>query len=200
MDFKLWTTWVALMCSVNQERVVRDFDSDWTMIQLIACQKHLYQRSSCELALNQRLREGIFYILLQGATKGAGTIRTVGTSLFYNPLLCLVSKSDFQTVPGHCLVNLLNLKLNDFQQLIENNDFVETIYELRIKCLAHRRHNHLFHLLSGCIGIRLEAQHTFFLNKPGTYIGRHDDDDVLKIDCIPQRIGENAILKDLQQN
>jgi len=46
-------------------------------------------------------------------------------------------------VARHGLVYLVNLELNYFEQVvvaqfIENNDFIEAVYEFRIECLAHR--------------------------------------------------------------
>src|SRR5687767_6978862 len=100
----------------------------------------------------------------------------------------------------HRSVDLLNLKLDYVEQfmveeLIENNNFVEPVDELRIKRLANRRHNHLFHLLARRITGALEAHRAFLLNEAGADVGSHNDNGVLKIDSVAKRVRENSVLK-----
>ena len=61
-------------------------------------------------------------------------------------------------------------------------------------------HHHLFHLAAGEIGSPLESHRSAFLNEARANVRSHDDDRVLEIDRVSQRVGENAVFKDLQQN
>ena len=105
----------------------------------------------------------------------------------------------------HRPVHLLNLKLNHFEQLIvkqliEDNDLVQTIDELRIECLAHLRHHHLFHLFARGFRRALETHRALLLNEASADVRSHDDDCVLEIDGVAERVGEQSIFKNLQQN
>ena len=106
---------------------------------------------------------------------------------------------------AHRPVDLIDLQLDDFEQfiveqLVENDDLVETVDELRIERLSHRRHHHLFHLLARGIGICLETERALLLNEARADVRGHDDDGVLEIDGVAERVGQDAVFKNLKQD
>src|SRR2546423_6176911 len=105
----------------------------------------------------------------------------------------------------HGGVDLIDLELQYIQQLfvaqfVEHDDLVETVDELRIERLPDGVHNHLFHLDARNVRRTLESHGAPLLNKARTDIRRHDNDRVLKIDCIAQRVSQNTVFENLQQD
>src|SRR6185369_563649 len=126
----------------NQQSVVRGFHAFGAEIQFLTIQVDFNNRRSFELALNQRFRQRIFHIFLQSTPDWSRAIQPIGASLLDNPTFCLVSQLDLKPMPAHRLVDLVELQLNNFEQLvveqlIENDDLVETINELGIESLPN---------------------------------------------------------------
>src|SRR5882724_11385695 len=108
-------------------------------------------------------------------------------------------------MPAHGFIDLIDLQLDNFQQLrieqlIENYDFVEAVDKFGIKRLTHRRHYHLFHFFSAGFGVCLKAHRALLLNETSADVGSHDDDSVLEVDRVAQRVSEYSVFKNLQQN
>src|SRR5262249_45394800 len=112
---------------MNQQRVVSGFHAFGTKVEFLPIEENFDYGRALQLALNQRLRQGIFYILLQSTPDRAGAVQTVGAGLLDDPTLGFVRQLNFKSVPAHGAVDLVELQLHDFQelvvkQLIKNND------------------------------------------------------------------------------
>ena len=86
------------------------------------------------------------------------------------------------------------------QQLIEDDDFVEAIDKLWIERLPHGGHDHLFQLLARGIGCRLKAHRASLLNETRADVRGHNDDGVLEINRVAERVRQDAVFKDLQED
>src|SRR5829696_2283051 len=131
-----------MAASVNEQGVVSGFHAFGPEIQLLAFQENFNIRGSFNLALNQSFREGVFDVFLQRAPYRPRTVQPVCAGLIDDPTLSLGRQPDFKTMTAHRLVNLIKLQLDDFQQLVveqlvEDDDLVQTIDELRIEGLPY---------------------------------------------------------------
>src|SRR5262249_6920008 len=123
----------------------------------------------------------------------------------HNPALGLVGQANLEPMPAHRPIDLVDLKLHDFEklfveQLIEDDDLVETVNELGVERLSNGGHHHFFDFFPARIGVCLEAESALFLNEAGADVGSHDDDGVLEIDGVAECVRQNAVFKHLKQN
>src|SRR5205085_4617742 len=106
---------------------------------------------------------------------------------------------------GERLVHLLDLQLNDIQelvvlQLIEDDYLVKAVDEFRVERLANSRHDHLFQFFARGVGSRLKAHRPLLLNEARADIRGHDDDRILEINGVTERVRQDAVFKDLKQD
>src|SRR5918911_71260 len=126
---------------VNQERVARlFFHARRTVIQLIYVEKDFDKRGLAEMSLNQRFRERVFDMFLQGAAKRARAVGTIRAGLIDEPALGLIRQANFKAAILEGAVHLFYLQLHHVQQLVvqqlvEDDDFVQAVDELRIEGL-----------------------------------------------------------------
>ena len=84
--------------------------------------------------------------------------------------------------------------------MVEDDDFIQPIDEFRIEGLPHLGHNHFFQLIARRFSGALESHGALLLNEASSDIRRHDDDGVLEVDGVAERVGKQSIFKDLQQD
>lgn len=110
-------------------------------------------------------------------------------------------------VPRECnaaaLQRLLQLREHDVRdaaeivlaQLVEADDLIDTVDEFGAQELAQRLHGLLLRLL-GQTAAKADAAALLV----GACVGGHDDDRVLKVDDPALRVGDAAIIENLQQD
>ena len=149
----------GLTVSVNQERIARLFDARRTVIQLVRVKENFDQASLRPSGPESRPRRaGLRHVFAgRGAT---GALRRSGRRRSSPTIQRLASSVRRTSRPRRRerAVHLLDLQLHDLQQLvidqlIENDDLVQTIDKFRVERLAHARHDHLFHLLARRVAV-----------------------------------------------
>ena len=88
-----------------------------------------------------------------------------------------------------------------FAQRTEDDHVVDTVDELGAHRLFERLHLPLLHVVVIGLGVaRTEAQLCLCLDLVRADVGRHDDDGVLEVDRPAVRIGQSAVVEDLEQD
>ena len=72
--------------------------------------------------------------------------------------------------------------------------------EFRIESLAHGGHHHLFHLFARDVARALETHRALLLNEAGADVRSHDDDRVLEVDGVAERIRQDSVFENLKQH
>src|SRR5579864_6760076 len=190
-----------------QQHAFRLFRIDRAVEELVVFEEDLDEggaRGNC--ALDQRLRQRVFDVLLQGAAERARAIAAVGQGLVENPLLGVVGDGDGDRFLRQVRIELRNHELENLDQVVfaervEDDDFVDAVQELGIEGTLDLVPDQLFDLvgdvvfLGGC-----EAQAFALLQVPRADVRGHDDDRVLEVDRVAQTVGQLAVFKNLQQN
>src|ERR671926_260900 len=126
--YRLLTTAYSLL--MNQERVAGLLDGGRAVRELAALGVDLDDRGVAERALDERLGERVFDVLLERAPERPRAVGAVAAGLLDDPALGLLRQADFEAATGERLVQLLDLEADDLQQLVvgelvEDDDLVE---------------------------------------------------------------------------
>ena len=104
------------------------------------------------------------------------------------------------------VVELLDVKVDDLAhlrlgKLLEHDDVVQTVQELRTELLLQFRRDLILHALVARLGVRtkIEARVGGLRDVAGTKIGGQDYDGVLEIHLAALAIGQMTIIEHLQQ-
>src|ERR1019366_5097485 len=179
----------------------------WAVEELVVFEEDLDEGGARgDGALDQRLRQRVFDVLLQGAAQRARTVAAVGEGLVENPLLGIVRNRDRDGFLRQVLVELRDYELENLDQVAlaqrqEQDDFVEAVEELRVEGAFDFALHQFFHLVRDHVFLRrLEAQALALLQVPRADVRGHDDDRVLEVDGVAEAVGQLAVFKDLQQD
>src|SRR5581483_1478069 len=178
-----------------------------TIEQLVVLEKNLDEgRAHGDRALDQRFRERVLDVLLQGPAQRASAVAAVGERLIQDPLLGFVRDRDRNRLLRQVRVELRNHELKNldevvFGQRVEDDDFIQPVQELGVERALHFVLDQFLDLVRDRIFLRrLESQAFALLQVPGANVRGHDQDRVLKIDRVAESIGQLAVFKHLQQN
>src|ERR1700694_4347880 len=170
--------------------------------QLIGLQKDLNEGwTRRDRALDQRLRQWVFNILLQGATQRTCTVGAIRKRLVENPLLGLIRDGNRDRLLCQVLIKLRDHELENLDQVVlaqsaEQDDFVQPVQELRIEGAFDFALHQLLDLSRNHIFLtRLEAQPFALLQMPCASVRGHDDDGVLALDGVAQTVGQVTVFK-----
>src|SRR5579864_7948745 len=190
-----------------QQHAFRLFRIDRTVEELVVFEEDLDERGTRgDRALDQRLGQRVFDVLLQRAAERTSSVGAVGQGLVEDPLLGIVGNRDGDRLLRQVLVELRDHEFQNLDQIglvqrHEDDDFIQTVEELGVEGTLHLVFHQLFNLVSDRILLRrLESQAFALLQVPGANVRRHDDDRVLEVNCIAQSIGQLAVFKNLQKD
>src|SRR5579872_3003314 len=175
--------------------------------QLVVLQEDLNERRpGANGALDQRLRERILNVLLQGPAQRTRAIAAVHQRLLQNPLLGLVGHGNRDGLLRQVLVQLADHELQNldqvyFVQRLEQNHFIQAVEELGVEGALHLVLHQVLDLAGNDFFLfRLEAQPGALHQVPRADVGGHDDNGVLEIHRVAQAVGKLAVFKHLQQD
>ena len=123
----------------------------------------------------------------------------------------IVIRQQGDVLLGHALTGDLQHALGDvadilLRQLTEHDGLVDTVQELGLKGPAQLLHHGLLDAVEAglFIGLGLPAVKAQRLvgrgDVPGAHVAGHDDDGILEVHTAALRVGDDAVLQDLQQD
>src|SRR5882672_8108555 len=178
-----------------------------TVVQFVVFEEDLDERRpGSDRALDQRFRERVFDVLLQRTPQRTRSVTAVCQRLVQDPLLRFVGYRDGDRALRQVLVQLIdhqfeNLDQVGFAERHEQDDLVHTVQELGVEgALDLALHQVLDLLGDHVIFRRLEAEALAFHQVPRADIRRHDQDDVLEVDCVAKAVRQLAVFEYLQQD
>src|SRR6185437_4940413 len=188
---------IALLCAIAHRAIE----------QLIAFQVNLNERwTRSDCPLDQRLRQRIFNVPLQGPAQRTRTIAAVHQRFVQNPTLGFFGDRDRDVALCQVSVELLNQQFKNLDQVrigqrLEENYFVQTVQELRIEGLLDFLLNQLFNLVvDRFFLVEREAETFAFHQVSRADVRGHHDDYVLEIHRVAQSVSELSIFEHLQQD
>src|SRR5512143_1162167 len=168
----------------------------------IAIEIYLDYRRFAEASADQRFGKRVLNVFLQGSPQGSCPICSIGASLLNDPSSRFFRHLHLKLPTNKCAVQLRHKQPDDLEQVgvgerLEHDNLVEPVDELRVECLLDRLHHAFFD--SSLLGSRrrLESHVPALLNEPGAYVRSHNQDRILEIDCVPKRIRQRTIFKNL---
>src|SRR6185312_11072783 len=178
-----------------------------TVEQAVAFEVNLDERRTRrDGALDQRLRQGVLNISLQGPAQRTRTIAAVGKRLVQNPLLRFLIHRDGDVPLCEIGIELSNQQFQNLdevriRQSVKDDYFVQTVQELWIEGPLDFRLHHVLNLLRNKLFlVYLEAKALALHQVTRADVGRHDDAHVLEINRVAQTVRELSVFQHLQQD
>src|ERR1700693_5564518 len=118
-----------------QQDAFRLFGIDWAVEQLVVFEEDLDEGGARgDGALDQRLRQRVFDVLLQGAAERARAVAAIGQSLVEDPLLGIVGNRDRDRFLRQVLVELRDHEFENLDQVRlaqsqEQDDLIQSVQE-----------------------------------------------------------------------
>ncbi len=156
--------------------------------------------------LNQRFRERVFDVLLQGPAQRTRSVGAICHRLTEDPLLGFVGNRDGNRFLGEVRVELRDHKLQNLDQVglaqsLEQNDLVQAVEEFGIESSLYFALHQLLDLAGHhVVGGRLEAEALALLQVTRADVGSHDQNGVFEIDRVAETVSQLAVFENLQQN
>src|SRR5579862_6867669 len=180
---------------------------DRAVEELVVFEEDFNERGAgSDRALDQRLGQRIFDVLLQCTAQRTRPVAAIGQSLVKDPLLGFVRNCDRDRFLRQVRIELRDHEFQNLDQIRlvqshEDDDFIETVKELGIESALDFILYEFFNLVGNRIFLgRGKAQAFASLQVTGADVRRHDDNRVLEVDCVAESVGQLAVFKNLQQD
>src|SRR3712207_2775439 len=158
-----------------------------------------------DLALQDHLAHRVLDHALQDALEGPGAERRV-VARIRELVEGLGGELDCDVALDHLLPEALDLDLDNVAhvlalELVEDDDLVDPVEELGTEDLPELARDPALHLLVGeALLAAAEAQGLGLVDGLSSDVGGHDEDHVLEVHSATLRVGELAILQDLEKD
>src|SRR4030095_16722191 len=165
----------------------------------------LDSRAVDELAADDSFRQRVLDVLLDRPAKLPGTVGRVG-ALHGEGVLRRRGEDKLDTLLGQLLVDAGDHEPDDaldvlLVERVEDDDVVDPVEELRPERALHLLHHALLHLLVRVL-VRLgqEAGRRPLADQAGAEVRGHDQDGVLEVPHVAERVAQPTIVEHLQQH
>ena len=172
---------------------------------MVVAHEDAHVGSADKLVAEQFLGKGVFDVLLDGTTEGAGA--KLGAEALFDEELPALGGEGYRNVPlGETVGHAGEFDVHDVCEVLagegaEDDRVVEAVEELGAEVVLHDAHQALLHLLIGLLARLLdEAQATLVADHLGADVGRENENHVLEVHVAAVAIGQAALFHDLEQH
>src|SRR3989440_5527882 len=158
-----------------------------------------------ELAADDGFRQRVLDVLLDGPAKLPGAVRGI-VALLDQGVFRRRREDQFDALLGELLVDARDHQSHDgldvrLGQRMEHDDVVDPVHELRPERALHLFHHALFHLVVRLlVGLLEEARRGPLADDAGAEVRRHDQDAVLEVHHVAERVAQAAVVEHLQEH
>src|SRR5437773_2347763 len=160
-----------------------------------------------ELPENETLRQSILNILLDGTAERARAVGTITARRGDEPAVRLVGQRQPNPPFGQAAIELADHQADDRQQIlvrqrVEHDDLVDAVDELRVQNDLDFLEDQLPALAIIALAVvgGVEPHGARFLDQVRADVRGHDDQAILEVNGVPERVGDLAVLQHLEEN
>src|SRR5436190_7408250 len=158
-----------------------------------------------ELPENETLRQSILNILLDGTAERARAVGTIAARRGDEPAVRLVGQRQPNPPFGQAAIELADHQADDRQQIlvrqrVEHDDLVDAVDELRVQNDLDFLEDQLPALAIIALAVvgGAEPHGARFLDQVRADVRGHDDQAILEVNGVPERVGDLAVLQHLE--